>query len=132
MLTGARTVHYGGRHAPRWKLLSAGDARRRPANRPVSTKQLEAQLNAEIPAAPNGKKPKPLISFTIDGRPFTLADPRQTAASLLRLAGLDPAGYDLGELRGNNPVPKRLGDDQNVHLNDGDRFVSIRERASVA
>lgn len=84
------------------------------------------------PAAPSGKKPDPTIKITIDGRPFSITDPDQTAASLLRLAGLDPAGYDLGELHGNNPVPKRLDDDRKVHVKDGDRFVSIRERAAVA
>lgn len=89
-------------------------------------------MNVGIPAAANGKKPKPPITFTIDGRPFTLTDPDQTAASLLRLAGLDPAGYDIGELHGNNPVPKRPDDDRKIRVNDGDRFVSIRERAAVA
>jgi hypothetical protein len=72
------------------------------------------------------------IKLTIDGRPFTITDPNQTAAGLLQLAGLDPNGYDLGELDGNNPKPKRYADDRNVHVQDGDRFVSIRERAAVA
>jgi hypothetical protein len=89
-------------------------------------------LNPALPTASSGKKPKPPIKFTIDGRPFVLADPDQTAASLLRLAGLDPAGYDLGELRGDNPIPKRLEDDGKVHVSDCDRFVSIRQRAAVA
>lgn len=75
---------------------------------------------------------RPPIKFTIDGRPFTVTDPDQTAAALLKLAGLDPAGYDLGELHGNNPDPKRYKDDAKVHVEQGDRFVSIRERAAVA
>ena len=38
------------------------------------------------------------IPFTIDGQPFTTEDPSQKASALLRLAGLDPTNYDLGEL----------------------------------
>lgn len=72
------------------------------------------------------------VTFTIDGRPFTVDDRKQTAAGLLGLAGLDPAGYDLGEVRPGNPEPKRFKDDQPVNIKDGDRFVSIRERAEVA
>lgn len=72
------------------------------------------------------------VTFTIDGRPFTVDNRKQTAADLLGLAGLDPAGYDLGEVRPGNPEPKRFKDDQPVNIKDGDRFVSIRERAEVA
>lgn len=78
------------------------------------------------------EKPERLINFTIDGRPFTVTEPDQTAAALLELAGLDPNGYDLGELHGNNPQPKRYSDDDKVRVQKGDRFVSIRERAAVA
>jgi len=72
------------------------------------------------------------IDFTIDGRPFTITDPRQTAAALLQLAGLDPNGYDLGELHGNSPQPQKYTDDHELRVQKGDRFVSIRERAAVA
>lgn len=72
------------------------------------------------------------INFTIDGRQFTTEDPKQTASELLELAGLDPDCYDLGELHGHNPKPKRYTDDQVIHIQNGDRFVSIRERATVA
>lgn len=78
------------------------------------------------------RKPERPITFTIDGRPFTITDPSQTAASLLQLAGLDPNGYDLGELHGKDPVPKRYADDHKIRVQNGDRFVSIRERAAVA
>ena len=61
-----------------------------------------------------------------------MADHHQTAARLLELAGLDPHGYDLGELHGNDPKPKRYADDAPVRVKKGDRFVSIRERAAVA
>jgi len=43
------------------------------------------------------------IEFTIDGRSYTTTDHRQTAAALLRLAGLDPSRFDLGELKGRRP-----------------------------
>lgn len=72
------------------------------------------------------------IEFTIDGRAFSVTDVAQTAASLLRLAGLDPCGYDLGEIHGNRPEPKRYADDQKIRVQNGDRFVSIREHAAVA
>ncbi len=77
------------------------------------------------------KKPK-VVRFTIDGRSFTTDEPHQTASALLGMAGLDPAGYDLGELRPGNPEPKRYKDEQPVNVQEGDRFVSIRERAEVA
>jgi hypothetical protein len=88
---------------------------------------LENQSNTEGIGRPD----RP-IGFTIDGRPFTVNQPNQTAAALLELAGLNPSGYDLGELHGNDPQPKRYADDQSVHVQRGDRFVSIRERAAVA
>lgn len=72
------------------------------------------------------------IEFTIDGRTFKITDADQTAEKLLQLAGLDSSGYDLGELHGNNPVPKRYADDEKVRVQNGDRFVSIREVAAVA
>jgi hypothetical protein len=73
-----------------------------------------------------------IVHFAIDGRPFTVEDPDQTAAELLKLAGLDPVGYELGELLPGNPEPKRFKDDQVVHIKDGEKFVSIRKRAEVA
>lgn len=81
---------------------------------------------------PVSARPSQTVRFTIDGRPFTIDDPKQTAAALLRLAGLDPTGYDLGRIRPGNPEPDRFKDEQPVHVKDGDKFVSIRERAEVA
>ena len=73
------------------------------------------------------------ISFTIDGQPFMTDDPSQRAAALLRLAGLDPAIYDLGELQGKErPQTKRFADDELVAIEKDARFVSIREKADVA
>lgn len=80
---------------------------------------------------PKGKPEQP-IEFTIDGRTFTTTEPHQTAAALLQLTGLDPNGHDLAEFHGNQRTPKRFKDDQKVRVQDGDRFVSIRERATVA
>lgn len=84
------------------------------------------------PAGGAEMKDQETIQFNIDGRAFTIEDPRQTAADLLRLAGLDPAGYDLAEIRGGSAHPHRFADDHVLNVKNGDRFVSIRERAEVA
>lgn len=70
------------------------------------------------------------LTITIDGRPFTTIDDDQEAASLLRLAGLDPELFDLGEVR--NGETKRFNDGKLIKLHDGDAFVSIRQMAAVA
>lgn len=75
---------------------------------------------------------QPDLEFTIDGRSFSTGDRSQSAADLLRLAGLDPSNYDLAELRGNSPQPHRYGDSDEVHIHPGARFVSIRHHADVA
>ena len=73
------------------------------------------------------------IPFTIDGKPFTTRDPSQRASALLRLAGLDPAIFDLGELVDKeNPQPKRYDDDEIVNVTKDARFVSIKQKAPVA
>ena len=72
------------------------------------------------------------IELTIDGRPERTTVRRQPAADLLRLAGLDPALYDLGQLHGHHQPPTRFRDDQIVDIHQGDRFVSIRCHADVA
>ena len=73
------------------------------------------------------------IPFTIDGHPFTTSDISHKASALLRLAGLDPAIYDLGELQGKErPQPKRFDDDELVAIEKDARFVSIREKSDVA
>ncbi len=78
------------------------------------------------------KRPK-TVKFTIDGRTHVTSDDKQTAGELLRLAGLDPSGYDLAELReGGQAKPKRFEDGDTVHIKDGARFVSIRQSAEVA
>ena len=45
------------------------------------------------------------IPFAIDGQPFTTNDLSQRASDLLRLADLDPAIFDLGELVGKERPP---------------------------
>lgn len=72
------------------------------------------------------------VQFTVDGRTVTNPEKKITAAAMLRLAGLDPAGYDLAEVRGGQAGHKRFRDDEQVHVKDGDAFVSIRQRAEVA
>lgn len=72
------------------------------------------------------------VEFTVDGRPVTSTEKNLTAAAVLRLAGLDPAGYDLAEVRRGQATPKPYRDDQRVTVKDGDTFVSVRQRADVA
>ena len=73
------------------------------------------------------------IPFTIDGQPFTTENRRQKASTLLRLAGLDPANYDLGELEDKErPHTKRYEDDDIVAIEKDARFVSIRQKGEVA
>jgi len=73
------------------------------------------------------------IPFTIDGQPFTTDDLSQRASALLRLAGLAPATFDLGELVGKeHPQTKRFADDEIVSIVKDARFVSIRQSAPVA
>ena len=74
-----------------------------------------------------------LIPFTIDGQPFTTDDLSQHASALLRLAGLDPATFDLAELVGKeHPRTKRFADDDVVAIVKDARFIAIRQSAPVA
>lgn len=72
------------------------------------------------------------IEFSIDGRTYETTDHKQPAADLLRLGGLDPARFDLGELKGHRPEPVRYTDDTIVKIHNKARFVGIRHRADVA
>ncbi len=72
------------------------------------------------------------IEFTIDGRSYKTTDPKQPARDLLRLGGLDPADFDLGELKGHRAEPVRYSDDTVVEVHHKARFVAIRHRADVA
>ena len=76
-------------------------------------------------------KDRKKITFTIDGRPYDTRDDDQEAASLLRLAGVDPAQYDLAEIKHSGET-KVYRDEKVIHIKDGDRFVTVRQSAQVA
>ena len=81
----------------------------------------------------NSEPSRRRIPFTIDGEPYSTDDLSQPASALLRLAGLDPAIFDLGELVGKErPQRKRFTDDEIVAIVKDARFVSIRQSAPVA
>lgn len=71
------------------------------------------------------------VTITIDGRSYTVHGAHQDAATLLRLAGVDPSQYDLGKIKPDGE-PQMYRDDQPVELHDGDKFVTVRQSASVA
>lgn len=78
-------------------------------------------------------KGRRLIPFTIDGVPYETDDPSQRAFELLKLAGLDPAGYDLGEVEGKEHLKTTwYKDDDVVSVHKHARFVSRRHSAPVA
>ncbi len=68
------------------------------------------------------------VRFTIDGEPFRTYDEDQTAADLLRLAGMSPAAYDLARVGASAPFPA----DELVVIVDGDEFVSAKRVGGVA
>lgn len=69
-----------------------------------------------------------LTRFTIDGEPFRTYDEDQTAADLLRLAGMDPAGYDLARVG----APASFPDHDIVLVVDNDEFVTAKHVGGVA
>jgi hypothetical protein len=77
----------------------------------------------------NDKKPPQTITLTVDNVEFTVSDKHQTAGAILTLAGLDPAMYDLARLHGDGDPYK---DDQQVIVQDGDAYVTVRTSAPVA
>lgn len=68
------------------------------------------------------------VRFTIDGESFTSYDDDQTAAALLRLAGMDPAGYDLARIGDAQP----FSNDDIVTIQTGDEFVTAKRVGGVA
>ncbi|MBY3792864.1 hypothetical protein HQP42_10695 [Rhodococcus fascians] len=74
---------------------------------------------------------RPKIRFSIDGEPHTSWDDDQTAAALLRLAGVKPAEYDLARVNGASG-PEIFTGEQMVRLRDGDEFVSAKHTGPVA
>ncbi|PPH44152.1 hypothetical protein C5D09_14090 [Rathayibacter sp. AY1C9] len=71
------------------------------------------------------------VRFTIDGETFDTYDDDQTAAALLRLAGVDPAGYDLARILPTGAT-ESFSDDTIVTLSDGDEFVTTKHVGGVA
>jgi hypothetical protein len=67
---------------------------------------------------------QPPVTFTLDGVAYTVEDRRQPAADVLRLAGLDPADYDLLRVVGKGP-DQRYHDQQEVQLVPGGRYLSF-------
>lgn len=71
------------------------------------------------------------VPFTIDGRPYEVEDPSQRAGDLLRLAGLDPAVFDLAVVPKEGPPRKPFEDDETVVVRKDEQFVSVRQSAPV-
>lgn len=71
------------------------------------------------------------LRFTIDGELHDSYDDDQTAASLLRLAGVDPAGYDLARILPAGGT-ETFRDDQIVKIKNGDEFVTAKHVGGVA
>ncbi len=68
-----------------------------------------------------GQRP---VTFTLDGVEYTVDDRRQPAADVLRLAGLDPADYDLLRVVGKGNE-KRYRDQEEVQLVPRGRYLSF-------
>jgi hypothetical protein len=75
---------------------------------------------------------KDAVHFTVDGRAFEVQDKHQTAASILLVAGLDPALYDLARVKPGEEGGHPLRDHQPVIVKQGEQFVSVRQNAPVA
>ncbi|GGJ36266.1 hypothetical protein [Paenarthrobacter histidinolovorans] len=71
------------------------------------------------------------LHFTIDGESQSSYDDDQSAAALLRLAGVDPAGYDLARILPGGGT-ETFSDAQIVKINDGDEFVTAKHVGGVA
>ncbi|MFT4470850.1 hypothetical protein ACMX2H_13165 [Arthrobacter sulfonylureivorans] len=71
------------------------------------------------------------LRFTIDGEPQSSYDDDQTAAALLRLAGVDPTGYDLARILAAGGT-ETFRDEQIVKIQNGDEFVTAKHVGGVA
>lgn len=74
------------------------------------------------------------LHFSIDGEAHFTWDDDQTAAALLRLAGVDPTAYDLARVNGSSGagVPEIFSGEQLVTIRDGDEFVTAKHAGPVA
>jgi putative intracellular protease/amidase len=73
----------------------------------------------------NTQHAQPTVTFTIDGVEYTSTDRRLTAADLLRLAGLDPADYDLLRVVGQGENEQRFSDSDEIQLVPSGRYLSL-------
>lgn len=71
------------------------------------------------------------VGFTIDGEPYTSFDDDQEAVALLRLAGVDPTGYDLARILPAGGT-EAFRDEQIVKIKNGDEFVTAKHVGGVA
>ena len=71
------------------------------------------------------------VRFIIDGERHTTWDDDQTAAALLRLAGVDPTKYDLARVNAAGD-PETFTGEQVVTIHDGDEFVTAKHIGGVA
>lgn len=71
------------------------------------------------------------LHFSIDGEPQSSYDDDQSAAALLRLAGVDPAGYDLARILPEGGT-ETFRDGEIVKIQEGDEFVTAKHVGGVA
>ncbi|WP_375430979.1 hypothetical protein [uncultured Friedmanniella sp.] len=69
------------------------------------------------------------LHFSIDGEQHTTYDEDQTAGDLLRLAQVDPAGYDLSRV---SDTPETFSAGQIVTIHNEDQFVTAKRVGGVA
>lgn len=81
-------------------------------------------------AEANTKK-NPMITITIDSKPYVVRDDDWEARALLLLAGLDPSEYDLAQIKKNGTI-KRFKDGKVVKVENGDEFESVKQDGPVA
>lgn len=78
-----------------------------------------------------GNKKDRKMTITIDSKSYKVRDDDWEARALLLLAGLDPAEYDLAQIKRNGTL-KRFKDRQIVKVEDGDEFESVKQDGPVA
>jgi len=64
------------------------------------------------------------LTITIDGKRHTTRDDDQEGAALVRLAGRDPAQYDIAKVKTNGELHV-YRDGKVIDLADGDEFVTV-------
>lgn len=88
----------------------------------------DTDTNAQPPGKPDGVGKVP---FKVDGQNFTTGEPKQPARDVLALAGLSADDYDLTRPSGPGQV-ETFDDDDIVHIRPGDKFLSLKQSATVA